>query len=73
MTINDLIEQGLCIQGSRKVTAMADGGSYDEITLYEGNDEWYYSTLEEEWADWEINYLHPGRNEVVFELDNPNS
>ena len=73
MTINDLLEQGITIQGNRIVTAIADGGS-GEITLDDDGDEWGWSSLDDEWADWEINYIHPDRHgNVVFELDNPNS
>ena len=73
MTINDMIEQGITFQGPRMVLAVADGGQ-GEVTLYDDSEEWGWGTLDEEWADWEVNYIHPGRGgDVVIELDNPNS
>ena len=73
MTINDMINQGITFQGERRITAMADDGSFDEITLYEDCEEWFYSPISEDWGEWEINYIYAGHYCLIIELDNPNS
>ena len=76
MTINDMIEMGVTFEGPRVVTSLTDD-LRDEQVLYAGEDEWSWTQLDEEWADWDINYIHPRRslgskNEIEIELDNPN-
>ena len=75
MSINDIIEQGAIIQGERRVTALDEYSPNGvEVVLYEGDDEWGYMTLEEEWADWDINYMYPNAHcAIEIELDNPNA
>lgn len=75
MTINDLIEDGIVISSARRVTTVSEyGPDAEEIVLYEDDEEWGESTLEYEWADWDISFIHadpPGILEI--ELYNPNA
>lgn len=76
MTINEMIEQGITIQGDRKVTALAPNfmETGEELTLYDGDDgEWSWNSLDEEWADWDINYMYAKDRQLVIELDNPDA
>ena len=66
MTINDMIQLGVTLEGERRVTAMCCG---DEVVLYKGSDEWSWLTLDEEWANWEVNYIYPLHGWIEIELD----
>ena len=74
MTINDMVEQGVTFQGERVVTSLTDDMKAVRV-LYLGNDEWGWGPLDDEWADWDVNYIHPrldGDGDIEIELDNPN-
>lgn len=79
MNINELLDQGVTLQGTRRVSGwkgnLDDGG---EVIFYEGSDEWGWASLDEEdcpWAEYEINYMYASEAHkggcMMIELDVP--
>lgn len=56
MTVNDMIEAGVVIQGLGRVTSYEGD---DEITLFEGTSYELYAPVARKWADREIRYIYP--------------
>ena len=55
MTINDMLEQGIVLQGYISVVGVDANANIDEL-YYEGCDEWY-GPLDDGWANQRITYM----------------
>ena len=65
MTINDLLEQGVGIQGPVRVIGVRD--SCDHV-YFEGLANWYLS-VDEEWADTDMTYLYSDSRGMSIEIE----
>ena len=55
MTINDMLEQGVVVQGRVRVISVDDGG---ETTHFESLRVDWHGARAGEWADLDVNYLY---------------
>ena len=65
MTINDLLEQGVGIQGPVRVIGVRD--SCDHV-YFEGLANWYL-IVDEEWADADMTYLYSDSRGMSIEIE----
>ena len=66
MTIRDMIESGIEMQGTYSIRAW-ELANEDAIYLWCGNPE--HERIPEEHLDYEIDYIYPSNNTVVIELE----
>lgn len=59
MTINELLEAGIILQGLGKVYDLDRDGNETVYYKTEITPEVFYSPIDEEWADLEIGYMFP--------------